>query len=71
MFRIKEEKVEKIFMPVPIAVKPLLTKVSKMHHVLFAISKVNAIDLVNIDEKWFFISEKQLQCFIAADKIPP
>jgi hypothetical protein len=35
MFRIKEEKVEKIFMPVSIAVKPLLTKVNKMHHVLF------------------------------------
>jgi hypothetical protein len=65
-------------MPVSIAVKPLLTDIHKLQRVKFAVSKLShnhqyhhLYGTVNIDKKWFFISEKQLRCYVAPDKQPP
>ncbi len=78
LFRMKQSKVDSVIMPVSIAVKPLLTDVHKLQRVLFAVSKLSHnhqyhhfYDTVHVDEKWFFISEKQLRCYIAPDEQPP
>ena len=79
VFRIKEEKLAKVIMPVSIAVKPLLTEAHKLRRVMHAVSKVNAFenkyhhfyDSVHVDEKWFFISETVLRCYVAGDETPP
>ena len=76
----KQDKRDMVIMPVSIALKPLLTEIHKMQRVLFAVSKVSVenqhhyhhfYDSVHVDEKWFFISEKQLRFYIAMDERPP
>jgi hypothetical protein len=79
LFRLKQDKLESVIMPVSIALKPLLSKVHKAQRVLYAVSKLNAVDRkyhdfydsIHIDEKWFFISQKQLRCYTAPDEVPP
>jgi len=79
LFRMKEEKLDSVIMPVSIAIKPLLTDQHKLQRVLYATDKVDAAenkykafyDTVHIDEKWFFISEKVLRVYIATDETPP
>jgi hypothetical protein len=78
LFKMKQSNVDSVIMPVPIALKPLLTDVHKLQRVLFAVSKLSHnhqyhhfYDTVHVDEKWFFISEKQLRCYIALDEQPP
>ena len=76
LFRMKESKLDKVIVPSTIALKPLLTEEHKLQRVLYCVSHLNPIDNkyndfydnVHIDEKWFFISEKQLRVYIAADE---
>ena len=66
-------------MPKSIAVKPLLTEMHKVQRVMFATSQLSEpndhfhyfYDSVHIDEKWFFISEKQLRVHLAPDEEMP
>jgi hypothetical protein len=79
VFRMKEDKNDMVIMPRSIAVKPLLTDVHKMQRVLFASSKISQpenhfhhfYDSIHVDEKWFFISEKQLRVYCAPDEEIP
>ena len=79
IFRMKESKLDTVIMPRSIAVKPLLTEVHKLQRVLFASSKLTEpenhfhhfYDSIHIDEKWFFISEKQLRVYCAPDEHIP
>jgi hypothetical protein len=79
LFRMKQDKLESVIMPVSIAIKPLLTDQHKLQRVFFATDKVDAAenkyhgfyDSVHIDEKWFFISKDALRVYIATDEIPP
>lgn len=79
VFRMKEDKQDTVIMPRSIAVKPLLTDMHKMQRVLFASSKVTEpgnhfhhfYDSIHVDEKWFFISEKQLRVYCAPDEVLP
>jgi hypothetical protein len=58
------------------ALKPALTEVHKVGCVLYSVSKLDPVDLhyknfynsVHVDEKWFFLSEKELRLSIATDK---
>ena len=79
VFRMKEDEQDTVIMPRSIALKPLLTEVHKVQRVLFAASKLTEpgnhfhhfYDSIHIDEKWFFISEKQLRVYCAPDEHIP
>jgi hypothetical protein len=72
----KESTLDKVIVPSTIALKPLLTEEHKLQRVLYCVLHLNPIDNkyndfydnVHIDKKWFFISEKQLRVYIAADE---
>ena len=79
LFRMKQDKLESVIMPVSLAIKPQLTDEHKLQRVFYATEKVDAeqnkyngfYNSVHIDEKWFFISEDVLRVYIATDEIPP
>ncbi len=70
---------DRVIMPFTSALKPALTEVHKVGHVLFSVSKLDPIDLhyndfynsVRVDEKWFFLSEKELHLYIATNETVP
>jgi len=79
LWDMKDDKRDAVIMPVTIALKPLLTEEHKLQRVLYCCSKFNAAenryhdfyDSIHIDEKWFFISEKQLRVYLAIDEEAP
>jgi hypothetical protein len=79
LFDLKEDKTDTVIMPASIALKPLLTEEHKLQRVLYCCSKLNPVDnmyhhfydSIHVDEKWFFISEKQLRVYIATDEEAP
>jgi hypothetical protein len=79
LFRMKSGR-DRVFMPFTSALKPALTEFHKVGCVVYSVSKRNPVDLhykedfynsVHVDEKWFFLSEKELHLYIATDKTVP
>jgi hypothetical protein len=70
---------DRVIMPCTSALKPALTDIHKVARVLYSVSKLNPVDLhyhdfynyVHVDEKWFFVSEKELRLYIATDETVP
>jgi len=75
----REKKIQSIILPVTIAFKPKLTDVHKVARVLYCCDFVDPeeetyhpfFDHVHIDEKWFFVTEKSLRVYLAADEEIP
>ena len=65
-----------VIMPCAITLKPLLTPEHKVQHTFFAILKLCSqdhhfhgfYDSIHLDEKWFFLREKQLRLYMATDE---
>ena len=78
LFRMKNGR-DRVIMPFTSALKPALTEIHKVGRVLYSVSKLNPADLhyndfynsVHVDEKWFFLSEKELRVYIATDETVP
>ena len=76
LFRMKQDKENTVIIPKSIAVKPLLSEMHKVQRVMFATSKLlepnnhfhHFYNSIYVNEKWFFISEKQLQVYLAPDE---
>ena len=69
-----------VIRPCTSALKPALTAHHKLIRCEYAMSKLDPVDLqyndfyqsVHVDEKWFFISEKQLHLYIVpGEELPP
>jgi hypothetical protein len=73
----KNDREDMVIMPVTLALKPLLSEEHKLQRVLYCLTKANSLDqkfhdfynYVHVDEKWFFISEEKLRCYIAPDEV--
>ena len=76
LFRMKQDKENTVIIPKSIAVKPLLSDMHKVQRIMFATSKLSEpnnhfhhfYNSIHVDEKWFFISEKQLRVYLAPDE---
>jgi hypothetical protein len=79
LFDMKNDKTDKVIIPTTSVLKPMLTEEHKTQRAFFCVSKLNPADnmyhgfydSVHIDEKWFFISEENLRCYIASDEASP
>ena len=80
LFTMKSDREkDTVILPVSIAAQPLLTEEHKSQRVFYCCENVNFVDStfndcfssIHIDEKWFFISEKQLRMYITPDEESP
>ena len=79
LFDMKNDKSDKVIIPTTSVLKPMLTEEHKTQRAFYCVSKLNPADnmfhgfydSVHIDEKWFFISEEILRCYIASDEPSP
>ena len=75
LFAMKRNKDNLVIMPCTSALKPALTA----EHELFCLTKIDPVTClyddynqsIHMDEKWFFITEKDLRLYIAPGKIVP
>jgi hypothetical protein len=76
----KSDHDDPVIMPCGSTLRPLLTPEHMHARVFYAVSKFNPDDNINydgffqsvhVDEKWFFLTEKQLRLYIATDELAP
>ena len=75
----KCDKDDPVIIPCTSALKPILTEQHKLLRACYCISKIDPVtrlynhfyDTVHVDEKWFFITEKDLRLYIAPGEDVP
>jgi hypothetical protein len=79
LWDLKQDKDDPVIIACTSALKPFLTEQHKLLRVTFCLTKIDPVtreyddffQAVRLDEKWFFISEKELRLYIAPDKVVP
>ena len=81
LWDLKQDKDDPVIIACTSDLKPLLTQQhhSKLLHVTFCLTKIDpethqyddCFQSVRVDEKWFFISEKELHLYIAPGEVTP
>jgi hypothetical protein len=77
--RMKEDPLDSVIVPHSNAIKPHLHDYHQLARVLYAVENLDLEDLryrasfnsVHIDEKWFFLTEAQLNLYLVPGEAPP
>ena len=79
LWDLKQDKDNPVIIACMSALKPLLTQQHELLHVTFCLTKIDLVTCeyddcfqsVHVDEKWFFISEKELHLYIVPGEVVP